>query len=134
MRTRRLALVAWLALAGLAPVQAQDIPIQKDIVYGKAGGEELKLDLARPAKGEGPFPLVVCLHGGAWQIGHRSAQHPRLSLLAEHGYVAAAVGYRLAPKHPYPAQIEDAKSAVRFLRAHAKEYLTDPKRVAAAGD
>src|SRR5438270_11252804 len=111
MRTRRLALVAWLALAGLAPVQAQDIPIQKDIVYAKAGGEELKLDLARPANGDGPFPLVVCLHGGAWPLGHRSAQHPRLRLLAGHGYVAATVGYRLAPKHHFAAQIEAAQSA-----------------------
>jgi acetyl esterase/lipase len=134
MRARRLALVAWLALAGLVPVRAQDVPIQKDIVYGKAGGEELKLDMARPAKRDGPFPLVVCLHGGAWQIGHRSDQHARLRLLANHGYVAASVGYRLAPKHPFPAQIEDARCAVRFLRAHARDYKIDPKRVAAAGD
>lgn len=134
MQPRPLALVAWLALAGLAPIRAQDIPIQKDIVYGKAGGEELKLDLARPAKGEGPFPLVVCLHGGAWQIGSRSDQHARLRLLARHGYVAASVGYRLAPKHPYPAQIDDARAALRFLRTHAKDYQVDPKRVAVAGD
>jgi acetyl esterase/lipase len=134
MQTRRLALVAWLTLAGLAPVRAQDVPIQKDIVYGKAGGVELKLDLARPAKGDGPFPLVVCLHGGAWQLGQRSDQHARLRLLADHGYVAASVGYRLAPKHRFPAQVEDAKCAVRFLRAHARDFKIDPNRVAAAGD
>ncbi len=134
MQPRRLALVACLALACLAPARAQDVPIRKDIVYGKAGGEELKLDLARPAKGEGPFPLVVCLHGGAWQIGHRSSQHPRLRLLAQHGYAAAAVGYRLAPKHPWPAQIEDARAAVRFLQAHAKGYNIDPNGIAAVGD
>lgn len=133
MQPRRLALVAWLALACLVPARAQDVPIQKDIVYGKAGGEELKLDLARPAKGEGPFPLVVCLHGGAWQIGHRSSMHPQVRLLAGHGYVAATVGYRLAPKHPWPAQVEDARAAVRFLRAHAKDYHIDPNRVAAVG-
>ena len=134
MKTRRLALVAWLALACLVPARAQDVPIQKDIVIGEAGGELLKLDLARPAKGEGPFPLVVCLHGGAWQIGHRSAQHPRLRLLAAHGYVAASVDYRFAPKHPWPAQIDDAKAAVRFLRAYTKDYHIDPNRVAAVGD
>ena len=134
MQVRRLALVAWLALAGLAPACAQDAPIQKDIAYGKAGGEALKLDLARPAKGEGPFPLVVCLHGGAWQIGSRADQHARLRLLARHGYVAASVGYRLAPKHPYPAQIDDARAALRFLREHAREYHIDPNRVAVVGD
>jgi acetyl esterase/lipase len=133
MQPRRLALVAFLTLAGIAPVHAQDVPIQKDIVYGKAGGEELKLDLARPTKGEGPFPLVVCLHGGAWQIGHRSSEHSQLRLLAQHGYVAASVGYRLAPKHRFPAQIEDARAAVRFLRAHAREHNIDPNRVAAVG-
>jgi acetyl esterase/lipase len=134
MHRQLLTLGACLAFVCLGPARAQDVPLQRDIVYGKAGGVELKLDLARPAKGDGPFPLVVCLHGGAWQLGHRSDQHARLRLLADHGYVAASVGYHLAPKHPFPAQIEDARCAVRFLRAHAKDYKIDPKRVAAAGD
>src|SRR5262249_58353003 len=99
-----------------------------------ADAVDLILVRARLAMGDVPFPLVVCLRGGAWQIGHRSVQRPRLRLLAEHGYVVATVGYRLAAKHPFPAQIEDAQAAVRFLRAHAKDYHLDPKRVAAVGD
>jgi acetyl esterase/lipase len=135
MRKLLLVVAVGLPLAPLGAAGATpEVPIEKDVVYGKAGGVELKLDLARPAKGAGPFPLVVCLHGGGWQLGHRKAHHPTLQLLARHGYVAASVGYRLAPKHRWPAQIEDAKCAVRFLRAHAKDYNIDPNKVGALGD
>jgi alpha/beta hydrolase fold len=120
-------LVASLAVAA-APV------VEKDIVYGKGGEEELRLDLARPAEGKGPFPLVVCIHGGAWRAGIKAAHHPTIRLLAEKGYVAATVQYRLAPKAAFPAQVEDVKCAVRFLRANAKKYDIDPTRVAALGD
>jgi acetyl esterase/lipase len=115
------------------PGTAKDVLIEKGIVYGKAGGVSLRLDLARP-RGEGPFPLVVCLHGGGWQLGDRSAHHGTIRLLARHGYVAATVGYRLAPKHRWPAQVEDAKCAVRYLRSRAKELKIDPDRVGALGD
>lgn len=120
-------------VAAQAPeVLSQDI--QKDIVYGKGGDVELKLDLARPPKGEGPFPLVVCIHGGAWQVGNRTAHHGTIRHLARNGYVAVTVQYRLTPAHRFPAQAEDVKCAVRFLRANAKKYAIDPARVGALGD
>ena len=109
-------------------------PIRKDVVFGKGGDVELKLDLAQPSRGKGPFPLVVCVHGGGWQIGHRNTHHATIRRLAAHGYVAATVQYRLTPKYPFPAQIEDVKCAVRFLRANAKKYNLDPNRVGALGD
>src|SRR5262245_42113986 len=109
MRFVPVLLLALLAPSLLQSERARRPRIEKDIVYGKGVGEELKLDLARPNKGEGPFPLVVCLHGGGWQIGQRSAHHGTIRMLAEHGYVAATVTYRLTPKHKFPAQIEDAK-------------------------
>src|SRR5262249_38196352 len=93
------------------------VTVERDVVYGKAGDVELKLDLVRPAKGEGPFPAVVCIHGGAWVAGARNAEDGMAQLLARNGYVAVTISYRLAPKHRFPAQIEDAKCAVRFLRA-----------------
>jgi acetyl esterase/lipase len=130
-----LAIFLCLPLGGLVRAERPaDVAIEKDIVYGKSGGVELKLDLARPAKGKGPFPLVVCIHGGAWQAGHRSAHHRTMKLLARNGYVAASIGYRLAPKHRWPAQIEDCKCAVRYLRAKAKELAIDPTKVGAVGD
>lgn len=112
---------------------AQDPKLEKDVVYGTGGGEKLMLDLARPAKGDGPFPLVVLVHGGAWQTGSRAEHHANVLMLAKEGYVAVTVGYRLAPKHRWPAQIEDVKCAVRFLRSKAKEYRIDADRVGLGG-
>ena len=130
----KLCLICWLALIPGARADAPDVPIQKDIVFGKGGDVNLKLDLAQPATGNGPFPLVICVHGGAWQFGKRTAHHRTIRLLARHSYVAASVQYRLTPKYRFPAQIEDVKCAVRFLRANAKKYKIDPHRVGALGD
>jgi acetyl esterase/lipase len=110
-----------------------EVVTEKNIVYGKGADEELKLDFARP-KGDGPFPLVVCIHGGAWMAGNRAAHLGTIKMLAENGYAAATVQYRLAPKYQFPAQVEDVKCAVRFLRANAKKYNLDPMKVAALGD
>lgn len=118
---------------------------QYDLVYAEVGGAKLRLDLARPRTG-GPFPCVVCLHGGAWKMGSRkdlsepfgevSFGIPGASLievLADRGFAAVSVSYRLAPRNQFPAQIHDAKSAVRFLRTHASELHLDPDRIAALG-
>jgi acetyl esterase/lipase len=97
------------------------------------GMRDLKLDLASPVRGDGPFPAVVCIHGGAWQAGKREDMEFFARYLAEQGYVAATVSYRLAPAHLWPAQIEDVKCAVRYLRAHAKELNIDPANIFATG-
>ena len=107
--------------------------LQSDLVFAKAGDEEVKLDFARPA-GDGPFPLVVCIHGGAWHHGDKKDVCGWLEVLPKHGFAAAAVNYRLAPKHKFPAQIEDVKCAVRYLRSRAGELKIDPKRFAALGE
>ncbi len=133
LRKLGMAVALGLSLAAWGRADTEAPPLQKDVVFGKGGDAELKLDLAQP-KGEGPFPLVVCIHGGAWQFGNRSDHHRTIRLLAKHGYVAASVQYRLTPKHPFPAQIEDVKCAVRFLRANARKYKIDPSRVGALGD
>src|SRR5262245_10335421 len=112
---------------------AQDKPtLDLDVVYGKAADRELKLDLARPA-GKGPFATVVCVHGGGWRMGNKRDLRGWIELLAQQGYVAASVGYRLAPDSTFPSQIEDCKTAVRFLRANADKYGIDKDRVAALG-
>lgn len=104
------------------------------LTYCKVGDEELKLDLARPKDGKGPYPALVFVHGGGWAGGNRSGHVGNALEAASRGYVAVTVSYRLAPKHPFPAAIEDVKCAVRWLRAHAKEYGVDPNRIGAAGD
>jgi acetyl esterase/lipase len=123
-----------LALAVAAPAFAQTKPVlDLDVVYANSGDRELKLDLARPAEGKGPFPCVVLLHGGGWRMGNKKDVRSWLTFLAKEGYVAASVGYRLVPDATFPGQIEDAKTAVRFLRANADKYGIDKDRFAAMG-
>jgi acetyl esterase/lipase len=127
-------LTTGLVALAVTQAQSQSKPVAElDIVYEKVGGKELKLDLARPAEGKGPFPCVVCLHGGGWRMGNKRDIRPWIQFLASEGYVAVSVGYRLAPDAVFPAQIEDAKTAVRFLRANADKYHVDKDRIATMG-
>lgn len=103
------------------------------MVYGHAGGEDLQLDLFTPKDIFGPLPAVVVLHGGGWTKGSHELFRPLAGILAAQGYVAASVGYRLAPRHKFPAQIHDAKCAVRWLRANADRYQIDRERIGALG-
>jgi acetyl esterase/lipase len=128
----------WSCVLGLAALAAPaaDGPAWREelgVVFGKCGDAELKLDLAMPAAGDGPFPAVVCIHGGGWVGGDRGQMRQTIRVLAGRGYVAVSPDYRLAPKDHFPAPIEDCKAAVRWLRAHAKEYKIDPDRVGAVG-
>jgi acetyl esterase/lipase len=132
---RRL-LVVFVVLASL-PVgcEAQETPpaeVVRDLVFGTGGSHELKLDLARP-RGNGPFPAVLCLHGGGWVGGDRHQMEQTIKVLAAHGYVAVTPDYRLAPADPFPAPVEDCKAAVRWLRANAARFNVDPDRIGAVG-
>ncbi|MEM8669513.1 MAG: alpha/beta hydrolase [Planctomycetota bacterium] len=112
---------------------AADVALTRDIVFGRGGDVELRLDLARPVEASEPAPCVVVIHGGAWRSGNKSLHINEIRRFAEQGYVSATIQYRLCPKHCFPAQIEDVKCAVRFLRANAKKYGIDPKRIGAIG-
>jgi acetyl esterase/lipase len=103
------------------------------VEYASPAGEPLRLDLATPREGSGPFPAVVCIHGGGFRAGKRETLDALCVKLAEYGYVAATVSYRLAPKHPFPAAVHDVKAAVRWLRANAEKYHVDPTRIGALG-
>jgi acetyl esterase/lipase len=116
------------------PVPPESVGFEPDIEYGRAGDVPLLLNLARPKTGEGPFPAVVCIHGGGFRAGTREGWNARCIRLAEKGYVAITVEYRLAPKHPFPAAVHDCKAAVRWLRANAAKYKVNPEAIAVAGD
>lgn len=103
------------------------------LLFARVGEIDLKLDLAAPGEGTGPFPAVVCIHGGGWVGGDRGQMRQTIEVLARRGYVAVAPDYRLAPHHRFPAQVEDCKAAVRWLRANAATYGVDPNRIGAVG-
>src|SRR5436309_12746365 len=91
----------------------------EDLAYGRVGAVELKLDLARPAEGPGPFPAVVVIHGGGWRGGSKDSNRGILFQFARQGYVAISPQYRFCPQETFPAQVVDVKAAVRSLRTHA---------------
>lgn len=105
-------------------------PTYKDIAYASTSAAQ-KLDIYLPT-GNGPFPVVINIHGGGFMVGDKANPALGDELLAA-GYAVASINYRLAAEAKYPAQIQDAKAAVRFLRANAAKYNLDPKRVVAFG-
>jgi acetyl esterase/lipase len=107
--------------------------IDQDVAYSKIGSRELKLDIARPAEGDGPFPAVLVIHGGAWRQGNKADVRPILPQFVEHGYVAISPEYRFCPVDAFPAQLHDVKAAVRWLKVNAKKYRIDPERIGAMG-
>jgi acetyl esterase/lipase len=111
-----------------------EIVVEENVVYGEAGGEKLTLHLARPANTDTPSPGLLIIHRGGWVGGSKDRYRAVIEEFARHGYVTVSVGYRFAPKHKFPAQIEDCKCAVRWMRAHAKELGVDHKRIGAMGE
>jgi len=113
---------------GMPAVTAK--PTAKDINYALVSTAET-LDLYLP-QGNGPFPLIVNIHGGGFMMGDKSDPVGADQLLAN-GYAVASLNYRLSGVATFPAQIQDVKAAVRWLRAHAQEYHLDPQKFGAWG-
>ena len=104
-----------------------------NVTYARYGDRTLEMDVYRP-KGEwGQLPALVCVHGGGWAKGSRINHAKVAQALADRGYVTATISYRLSGETPFPAQIQDCKAAVRFLRANAKRYGVDPDKIGAIG-
>src|SRR5215475_5193395 len=121
------------ALCAAQRVRAADeVVFEKGIEYSNPDDQHLQLDMAQP-EGEGPFPAIVCIHGGGFRAGTRDGYDGLVKKLAKHGYVAVTVTYRLAPKYQFPAAIYDVKAAVRWLRANAAKYHVDPDRIGVTG-
>jgi len=119
------------ALLLVAPVHAG---LTKDIEYSKPEGESLKLDACVP-DGMGPFPAAILVHGGGWSSGDKATEiDPIFAPLTKAGIAWFSINYRLAPAHKYPACIEDAEAAVKWVKAHAKEYNIDPQKIVLIGE
>ena len=104
------------------------------IAYSAVGGEKTMLTLLRPWDEEARYPLVLFVQGSAWRTPDRGYEIPQLSHLAQQGYVVATVCHRDSTQgNPFPAYLQDVKTAIRFLRAHAEEYSVDPEHVAIYG-
>jgi len=105
--------------------------VLRDLEYARVGEKRLHLDLYLPEQSESPRPVVVWVHGGAWSGGDKSST--QAVGLVRHGYATASISYRLSGEAVFPAQIHDCKAAIRWLRAHAKEYKLDPDHIGVWG-
>lgn len=134
--SRLLVLVAWLCLA----LPAHAFSLFKDhrketVTYTPRGWPApLQADLYLPDdKDKAPYPTLLLIHGGAWHKGDRKSMAKAAELLADRGYAALAINYRLAPRFRYPAPVEDAQEALRWLKVNANRYRLDMARVGVWG-
>lgn len=133
MNHRRIACLLACA-AGFLPatLRAGEVDVTYGVTYVERPSGPVQADVYMP-RGDGPFPGVVVIHGGAWHTGNRWQLAGVAQLLAEHGFTAAAISYRLAPKDKFPAQIDDCKAAVRWMRADAAKWKIDPEHIGGFG-
>ena len=104
-----------------------------DVVYGEAGGERLRYDHYRPLGVSGPTPAVVLVHGGGWAGGDPSQAAGNGMHFARRGIATVSISYRLAPRHRFPAPLDDVRRGLRHVRAHAGEFGIDPDRLVLMG-
>lgn len=127
---RRFLFTLLIVLSTSAFAQTTTFSTISNLEYANVRGQSLQLDLRIP-DGRGPFPVIVYLHSGAWITGDRTGG-PAIRQ-ATRGYAVASIDYELAPQSIWPAQIEDAKAAVRWLRANAARFNLDPDRIGVFG-
>ena len=110
--------------------------VERNVVYGRVGNEVLTMDVYHPKNGGAKLPLVMYVHGGGWRMGDKDmlALMSGPTELLRRGYLVASVNYRLAPEYKFPAMLEDAKCAVRFLRANATVFNLAPDHIGVMGD
>lgn len=133
-RCAAVVLATWLARLAAADLAVPDsVVFERGVEFSNPDNQHLQLNIARPKEGTGPFPAVLCIHGGGFRAGTREGYDRMCVALAQRGYVAATVTYRLAPAYQFPAAVHDCKAAVRWLRANAGRLRIDPSRIGAMG-
>jgi acetyl esterase/lipase len=125
------------SLAGADEPQAPEalpkgVAVTRDLAYVPDGHARQKLDLYLPEqKPDAPLPVIVWIHGGAWRQDDK-APTPAVPFVTRR-YALASINYRLSQDAKFPAQIHDCKAAIRWLRAHARDYDLDPERIGVWG-
>lgn len=122
----------------VAAVVSEKISAVYNVEYARLtttpfGERKLHLDIFRP-KAKGLYPAVVMVHGGGWRSGNKTMEHAMAIRLAENGFVAIPVEYRLSLEAPYPQAVFDIKSAIRWIKANAEKWNVDTTRIAIEGN
>lgn len=127
--------VPWRTLVNPFRIRTPGVRVERDIAYAD-GGRRTMLDVYRPAEAVHPdgAPVLLQVHGGAWVLGDKEHQAvPLMQHMASKGWVCVAINYRLAGKHPWPAQVVDVKRAIAWVREHIGAYGGDPSYLAITG-
>jgi acetyl esterase/lipase len=117
---------------GLDSDHAGDTRVTRGIPWVSSGGERLTIDIYQPVA-RGLHPAIVQIYGGAWQRGAPADDAGYATYLAAHGFVVFAIDYRHAPRWPWPAQIDDVRAAIAWVRKNGAEYGGDASRMALLG-
>ncbi|MSR66443.1 MAG: alpha/beta hydrolase [Pedosphaera sp.] len=126
-------LAVTLHLGAADPIVPDNVSFERNIEFANPDDQHLQLNIARPKNARGPLPAVICIHGGGFRAGSREGYNKLCLTLAENGFAAFTVSYRLAPKYQFPAAVHDTKAAVRWLRMNAKKFNIDPERIGVTG-
>ena len=114
----------------------ESVRLLEDLPYAATTDPRQRLDvyLPVPAVDSAPLPVIAYIHGGGWTMGSKISARTQILPLVETGrFAAVSIGYRLSWQAPWPAQIYDVKAGIRWIRAHAREYGFDPRRICAFG-
>lgn len=113
---------------------SKKVTISKNIPYKDVGYRMLSLDVFKPTSpSDSVWPAILMIHGGGWLSGDKSLLHPLAQALAEAGVIAITVEYRLSPEAPYPAGVQDVRSALSWIGKHANQYHIHPEKVSVLG-
>jgi len=123
---------AWWRTALQISLHPRGMVLDRNVAYGPL--ERHRLDVWRSSRDLAGAPVIFFVHGGAWTFGDKREQgRPMLHEFVARGWVAVSCNYRLAPRHPWPAQIEDVVRTLAWIKRHVAEYGGDPDRVVVAG-
>lgn len=132
VNTKKLLAVALIVFCTGSMLLAQR-PAFANLEYARVKGGSLRLDIYIPKIRKGRLPLVVWIHGGGWKYGNKSSAASAAALLLPKGYAVAGINYRLSQDSIFPAQLNDCKAAIRWLRANANKFNIDPWRIGVWG-
>jgi acetyl esterase/lipase len=124
---------------GIFRMNVFDLPIYEtaffsDVIYGEADGKPLLLDICVPVNSDKPLAVIMYIHGGGWRFGDKaSSGGVNNRKFTKYGFVTCSINHRLTTEDPFPAQIHDVKSAVRWLRANALKYNINPDKIGVWG-
>ena len=110
------------------------LTVERDIAYLPTGSHYHTLDVYRAPSLPDDAPILFYVHGGGFRILSKDTHWLMAVAYAQRGYVVFSINYRLAPRHPFPAAIEDVCDALRWVHAHGQEYGGDPDRIVVAGE